>query len=100
MLTEEEVRSLLACRVQVCSKSCNRGTINHIDGQIRALLAVLNGVPPPGVEDGSTAEVFLAAGIPFTDDGERVLVDPAWLAAHGFDLYVDNLHHPRFSISW
>lgn len=98
MLTEEQVKSLLVVRVMACLGSCNSHHINHCEGQIRALLAVLTGKRPPRVTDA--VQTLTLAGIPCRDDGEGGFVlDDDWLEAHGFTFTRgedDDVSHPDF----
>ncbi len=99
MMTDEEVRALIVCRL---APEGGAYFENHRDGQLRALLSVLTGEPPPKIEsiDG-VPKVLDVAGVPYIRDGDRVRFHPQWLKAHGFDVDgPDPLHHPRWSKPW
>lgn len=103
MLNAEEIRALIVCRLAATEKSYCSEHAMACNGQVRALLAVLNGVPPPGL----TEDIVLtleAAGIPYVLlDGDMVDFDEAWLLAHGFVIDLDDpakISHPVFSQDW
>lgn len=100
MLNEKEIKALLLCRIEAVSDSCNSYHINHVSGQIRALISVITGEIPPITED--TADIFDILKIPYeTGDDGRLEVPDSWLLDHGFDAPKDKkIHHPRFSNGW
>lgn len=99
MLDAEEIRSLILCRVIAALDSCNSHHINHCEGQIRALVAVLTGAVPPSFSN--MAEILDAAGIPYERrEGNWIEYDDEWLSAHGFEVEDDSVTHPRFSEGW
>lgn len=102
MLSEKEVRALLYCRVVVREETCNSWHGSHVEGQIRALIAVLTREPPPRL-NGSVMQVFDLAGIPFVpcpDDTSKIDVPDEWMLSHGFEKRGDDYRHPEFSDNW
>ena len=97
MLTEKEIRALIVWRIARCSESCNSFHINHVDGQIRGLTAVLNnGVPIHS--RATTMDVLDYIGVPYTMDGDEVLFSDEWMQEHGFT--DDNMRHDTFGDGW
>jgi hypothetical protein len=99
MLTEDEVKALLVCRMEECFDSANSGHAKHVVGQVRALVAVLTGEPPPRSTDACV--LLAAAGIPYveTEDG-GFRYDREWLVAHEFVIDGEDFDHPRFGKKW
>lgn len=85
MKTESEIRATIMARVETLSDSCNTFHQGCVEGQIRALLWVLNGEVPHASQMDSLESILKLAGIPYVvrDDG-YVEYDVAWLVAHGF----------------
>lgn len=83
MLSKEKLRKLIYQRIKVCVESCNSYHQNHVQGQIRGMIAVLNdGKLPPVTE--KTGDLYTAAGIPWTQiDNDTVCVPESWLEKHG-----------------
>ena len=95
----EEVRSLIVARIQ-CTNQSNRHYLNHLEGQIRALVAVITGEPPTNAH-GDMPTYLRAAGIPFEVEGDEIGFDETWLRAHGFDIGKrGEINHPRWSRRW
>lgn len=98
MLSEEEVRTLIALRVSAMCHSCNSHHISHVEGQIRGLMAVLTGEPPPTFNDAY--EILDMAGIPYHKKAHSTFDwNEKWLKAHGINDDRGLLHHPKFE-SW
>lgn len=103
MLTEKQIKALVVLRIIACADSCGSNQISHIDGQIRALAAVLrDGVPPPAAFGGDTAKMLDYAGIPYYRNVDRTIGFPEeWLTEHGFIVDGDDFHyHDRNFGSW
>lgn len=83
MLSETEVQALICVRVGVCAGCCNGFTIKHIDGQLRALLAVLTEKIPPTI-DGNTEAIFRLAGIKCYVEGKKVMIPDDEMRRLGF----------------
>lgn len=108
MMDIEDVRALIVARIQMVDQ-CNSHFLNHLEGQVRALVAVVTGEPPPSA-NGDIATYLRAAGIPHAivkrGGDQAVDFDAAWLRAHGFTIHgADDdpnasIHHPRWSQSW
>jgi len=81
MLTEPQIKALLVARIIACTDSCNSFHINHVSGQIRALLAVLTDGSHP-TTSSDTPTILRLAGIPFTLDDDGWEVDDEWLKAN------------------
>ena len=106
MLTEEQVKSLLVCRIEATAGSCNSYHINHCEGQIRALVAVLTGKPPPPHIGHDILGALDLVGVPYHKlDGGQFAWDEPWLLAYGFQTIKgatpeqDQIKHPFF-ILW
>jgi hypothetical protein len=96
MLSRDEIQCLVFMRLLVCSESCNSFHINQVDGQIRALLCVLNDgkVIQPG---GDARMVLDTAGIPWKPNGPTGwYVDDDWLRERGCKVDVYGIvSHPK-----
>lgn len=100
MISEEEIRSLIVCRIIAANGSCNSHHISHVEGQIRGMIAVLTGEAPPSFH-GEVTDMCAAAGIPVEKNGDGTVGFPReWLESHGFTLKGDYISHPRFSKGW
>ena len=95
MLAKREVEALLVLRIKAASESCNSHHINHVDGQIRALTAVLKGKPVHAKADVS--EICKYVDIPcVTNEDDTIGFNDDWLRGHGFVIENDDFHHPTF----
>jgi hypothetical protein len=95
MLTEDEIRVLIVKRLMAACDSCNGHHINHVEGQIRALLAVLRGGKKVDLS-GDCTQVLDAAGIPWQKNGkEGWSVSDKWLRARGCTGKDDEVTHPK-----
>jgi hypothetical protein len=99
MLTEGEVRVLIVKRLMAACDSCNSYHINHVEGQIRGLLAVLNDGKKFD-SDGDCRRILEAAGIPWEphpkdENGWRV--PDEWFAQHGATVNGDDVDHPKLT---
>lgn len=99
MLTKEEIQVLIVKRLMAACDSCNSHHINHVEGQIRALLAVLNdGKKSPS--DGDCRGVLTAAGVPWEphpDDPAGWNVPNAWLEERGCKIDGNRVSHPKLA---
>lgn len=96
MLSKKEIRALIVIRLQAITDSCSSHHINHVEGQIRALCAVLNdGKAPPAT--GNAVDYLTAAGIPHSvyADGSCSYAED-WCYEHGIKLKENKLVHPKF----
>lgn len=83
MLSEDQIRTLIVLRIEALFRSSNNHHRNHVEGQVRALIAVLTGKMPPALRDA--AAYLDLVGIPHQDLGDgHFWWDDAWLAIHGF----------------
>ncbi len=96
MLTAEEIRALIVARLQDDS-SIPPINADRLEGELRALCAVLSGGDPPPRTNSITT--FLdAAKIPYTMKGTMVDFPADWLRTHGFSIDEDDaVHHPTFT---
>lgn len=103
MLTKEETEVLLVLRILAAHDSCNSYHINHVEGQIRALTAVLTGGESPPT--GSDTIVYLdAVGIPWgphpdSPDGGGWNIEEQWFLDRGCEFEDGRITHPKFG-SW
>lgn len=99
MLNLEEIRSLIVARLLHQNESCSSHYSSVVQAQVRALVAVVTGEPPP---IGDFVQPYLrAVDIPFTElaNGD-VDLPKEWLEAHGFVDVDRKPYHPRFSKTW
>ena len=96
LMTAEEIRALIVARMQD-EGTFGRINADRLEGELRALCAVLNGGNPPPLTDSLTP--FLdAAQIPYTMKGRLVDFDADWYRAHGFTIDEDDkIHHAVFT---
>lgn len=94
-MNKEEIKSLLLTRVAAWSDSCNSYHCNHVEGQIRALVSIINDgkVTPSGLD---VSDILKLAKIPYTKNEKGCSVDDEWLEAHGFTDF-QTYEHPKFS---
>jgi hypothetical protein len=98
-LSDDDLRILIFLRSEAASESCNSYHINRVEGQIQGLLAALIG-KYPGVLS-TVDDVFTAAGIPFSKDGNFITYDDEWLTKMGFEFDDEDVHgHPKFPNHW
>lgn len=97
MLTENEIRVLILHRVMAACDSCNGHFINHVEGQIRGLLAVLTDGKNIDMDD-SIRHILDVAGIPWEDraDGGWNVPDE-WCIANGCTVDDDEIEHPKLA---
>jgi hypothetical protein len=86
MLTREQIETLLIFRIETIIRSCNENHIIHVEGQIRALLAVLTGEVPP--LNSGPVKILRLAGIPVRVEGGKFFYDDEWLISRGFQMTV------------
>jgi len=86
MLNQEQVQALIVCRLLATEGTCNSFHIGHVEGQLRALAAVLNDGQPAAPQCGHDLAEYLAeVGIPYTlDDKQNILWDEQWMQDHCF----------------
>jgi len=99
-MDKEELKAMLVARIYICCTSCNSYHINHVEGQIRALLsAVTDGASPMSLQHNRPALVLKEAGIPFTETKEGAEIDEQWLKDHGFTNTSGKQtpNHPKYS---
>lgn len=97
MLTHDEIQVLVVIRLMAACDSCNSRHINHVEGQLRGLLAVLNDGKKFD-SDGDCRAVLDAAGIPWTPhpkDDKGWSVPNDWLAKRGCTIEGNNVFHPK-----
>lgn len=99
MLSENEIRVLIAKRVIAACDSCNSFHIGHVEGQIRGLLAVLLDGRKVDLA-GNVTQIFDIAGIPYSmrEDGGWD-VPEEWMRANGCTLEGDTITHPKL-LEW
>ena len=81
-LTPDEIRILIVLRLESLQGNCNSFHTNHVEGQLRGLLAALGCLPPYAT--GDACQVLRDAEIPFAEDGETYQVDEDWCRRMGF----------------
>ncbi len=92
MMTREQVEALLVMRIVARQDNCNSYHGNHVDGQIRALVAVLTGQTPPKFD--TVYEIFDLVGIPYDRDENGWSLPDEWLKQRGFGVPHDDYIHP------
>jgi hypothetical protein len=96
VLTKGEVQVLLVARIQAVLESCNSHHINHVEGQIKALLAVLNNGEIPDYDVEDVRSILDAAGIPHVKTRTGWEVPEAWMEKHGATINEDGIvDHPK-----
>lgn len=85
MLSEEEIRNLIIHRVFAAANSCSSYHINHVEGQIKALLVVLTGKSPEDIDSSNCIAILQTAGVPVVAKDGGWAIDTEWLEARGFD---------------
>ena len=98
-MSPDDIRALIVARLQQ-SDQCNSYFLNHLEGQIRALIAILLGGEPPPSGRGDLRVYLEAAQIPFSIVGEQIDFPDDWLRARGFSIRGNTIHHPVYSRSW
>ena len=97
MLDSNDIQCIVVLRIFEAVDSCNSYHINHTEGQVRALCAVLNnGVPPEAT--GDIRSYLRSAQIPFNETIEGGWDIPnKWLLEKGFTLKDgERVSHPKF----
>jgi hypothetical protein len=99
MMKDEDIRSLIVARAEYLAE----GGVFHreaVIGQIRALVAVLNGGSAPR-DTNSWIDILDAAQIPHQSEGHQVGIPEAWLVEHGFVRQISGrFTHPLYSGGW
>lgn len=100
-LTPDEIRILIVLRLESLDGNCNSSRTNHVEGQLRGLLAALGCLPP--MSSGDARQILRDAEIPFSEDGGMYQVDEVWCRRMGFsnpETEDDRLEHPKFPDHW
>jgi hypothetical protein len=93
MMTREQVEALLVVRLEV-GLATSRLRRPIVEGQVRALAAVLTGKTPPHPDDFPTFLDF--CGIPYRKDETGWTYDAAWLRSRGFEF--TDTDHPNLAM--
>lgn len=102
MLTENELRALIIVRMFTMKDDCNQTHTMHVLGQVRGLIAAMNGGTLPKFS-WDAGDYYDAAGIPYVskvnDDGELFAeVSDEYLASIGCTSDEDGyVYHPKFN---
>lgn len=96
MLSHDEIQVLLVHRVFAAIDSCNSHHINHVKGQISAILAILGDGKKPLFCDA--VDALRVGGVPVIDreDGGFDVPDE-WLIERGCRIEDGAVLHPKFS---
>lgn len=97
MLTKEEIQVLVVLRIFAALDSCNSYHANHVHGQIKALVAVLNGGEP--IESEKAVDYLDAAGIPtkpHPESKDGFVIPSDWLVERGCIIEGTRISHPNF----
>jgi hypothetical protein len=101
--------TLLVLRIEAGADSCNSHHINHVEGQIRGLAAILrNGETPPAHFHYDLTVILDWAGVPHTKDKDGIHWHEDWLTQHGFkviphhtgDPNLARIEHPTLGKGW
>jgi hypothetical protein len=101
MMKRKDIQSLVVYRILKCVESCNSYHINHVMGQIKSLVVVLNdGDISFNTED--IREVLTAAGIPWKPHPDNPkngwYIPRGWLKKRGFKVSQHgSVSHPKFN---
>lgn len=98
MLSKLDCQILIVIKILQAKGETRSYLINHISGQIRALIGVISEKAPPF--NDYLPDLLKLADIPHID-GDDVQFDNEWLEMAGFDLRdPENPKHPKFNESW
>ena len=105
MMKEEDIRSLIVGRLGYLNEGkFLQGpagpVLEAVIGQMRILVAVLDGGCPPGYSSSLVA-LLDAAHIPHQPEGDMIGIPEDWLVAHGFVQQPSGrFDHPIYSGRW
>jgi len=99
MLSKEQCQIFIVSKILQAKGETHAHVLNHLSGQIRALVAVISQRPTPF--NDYLPDLLEMAGIPYMDEEGDVAFSMEWLAQMGFDLSDPyNPRHPKFNESW
>lgn len=99
MLNKKECQIFIVSKIFQAKGETRPNVLNHLSGQIRALVAVISEIPAPF--NDYLPDLLDFVGIPFTEEEGDIAFDVEWLKEVGFDLSDPfNPIHPKFNEVW
>lgn len=100
MLSKLDCQIFIVTKILQAKGETHSYLVNHISGQIRALISVISGKPAPF--NDYLPDLLEMAEIPYIDNNDGDLgFDIDWLISVGFDLSnPQKPKHPKFNETW
>ena len=100
MLDKKQCQIFIVSKILQGRGETHSHILNHLSGQIRALVAVISGTPAPF--NDFLPDLLEMADIPYTDYGNGDFgFELSWLEQMGFDLSdPQNPRHPKYDENW